>query len=39
MDDFRSNLTSLEDMDVSENFPLVSVLFDVGRERYRKNTN
>ena len=26
-------------MDVSEMFPLVSGLFDVGRERYRQNTN
>ena len=26
-------------MDVSEIFPLVSCLFDVGRERYRQNTN
>ena len=26
-------------MDLSEIFPLVSGLFDVGRERYRQNTN
>ena len=26
-------------MDVSEILPLVSGLFDVGRERYRQNTN
>ena len=28
-----------KDMDVSENFPLVSGLFDIGGERYRQNTN
>ena len=28
-----------KDMDVSEMFPLVSGLFNVGRERYRQNTN
>ena len=28
-----------KDMDVSEIFPLVSGLFDVGRERHRQNTN
>ena len=28
-----------KDMDVSEILPLVSGLFDVGRERYRQNTN
>ena len=28
-----------KDMDVSEIFPLVSGLFEVGRERYRQNTN
>ena len=28
-----------KDMDVSEIFPLVLGLFDVGRERYRQNTN
>ena len=28
-----------KDMDVSEILPLVLGLFDVGRERYRQNTN
>ena len=28
-----------KDMDVSENFPLVLGLFDVGKKRYRQNTN